>query len=484
MERRTFLLSTGLVLLTGRARGKRAPRPNILFAIADDQSFAHTGAMGDPVVRTPTFDRVAREGVLFTRAYCSSPSCTPSRGAILTGQAFWRLEQGANLWSTLPAKFPVYTELLEAAGYHVGFTRKGWGPGNAEAGGRTRNPAGPRFRDFETFLDGSTEAAPFCFWFGSTDPHRNYERGSGVRAGKRLDDVRVPAFLPDVPEIRSDVADYCVEIERFDTQLGQMLEVLEKRGELDNTLVVVTSDNGMPFPRAKANLYDYGTHMPLAVRWPEAVPGGRVVHDFISFTDFAPTFLEAAGLVPPAEMTGSSLLDLLTSTKAGRVDPKRDHVVCGRERHAWVRPGGLGYPSRALRTADFLYIRNFEPGRWPAGDPEWYGDCDITNRYAPSKGYMLEHRDEPQVRDLFALAFGKRPAEELYDLAADPYEMSNVAALDTYADTKARLRAQLDGYLTETGDPRMTAAPPPFDEYEYYGGQPLFPPEQSEKGTQ
>src|SRR4030042_2303569 len=136
-------------------------RPNILFCLADDWSWPHAGIAGDKVVKTPTFDRVAREGVLFKNAFVSAPSCTPSRGAILTGQWHWRLEEGGNLWSTLPAKFDVYPDLLEKAGYHVGCTRKGWGPGQHQPGGRTRNPAGPRFKDFAEFLQARPEGAPY-----------------------------------------------------------------------------------------------------------------------------------------------------------------------------------------------------------------------------------------------------------------------------------------------------------------------------------
>ena len=229
-------------------------RPNIVFAISDDQSHAHTGASGDTVVRTPAFDRLAADGVLFAHAFCSSPSCTPSRGAILTGQECYRLEEGVNLWSSLPSKLRTYPDLLEEAGYHVGYTRKGWAPGRLEPGGRTRNPAGPRYDSFAAFRDAAPEGAPFCFWFGSSDPHRPYEKGSGLASGLRADDVSVPPFLPDVPEVRNDILDYYFEIERFDRELGEILSLLEERGELENTLVIATSDKGMPFHRAKADL--------------------------------------------------------------------------------------------------------------------------------------------------------------------------------------------------------------------------------------
>jgi uncharacterized sulfatase len=377
---------------------------------------------------------------------------------------FWRLEEGANLWSTLPEKFSVYTDLLEATGYRVGHTRKGWGPGKIEPGGRTRNPAGPRYRNFKEFLEGVPDGKPFCFWFGSHDPHRAYEKGSGLGSGKRLEDVEVPPVLPDGPEVRSDILDYYFEIERFDREVGEMLALLEEK-RLDNTLVVITSDNGMPFPRAKTNLYDYGTRMPLAVRWPARVKGGRVIDDLISFTDFAPTFLEAAGLEPQPEMTGRSFLDLPTSHKQGRVDPERDMVFTGRERHTDRREGRRGYPMRAIRTHQFLYIRNLRPDRWPAGDPEGYGDIDGS----PTKKFMMENRDAENVRELFQLAFGKRPAEELYNLERDPAQLENVAELPEYAEAKRKLQAELEQFMTDTEDPRAFGKGDEWDTQPYYG---------------
>ena len=187
------------------------------------------------------------------------------------------------------------------------------------------------------------------------------------------------------PEVREDIADYLFEIQRFDRDVGAILAAIEKAGELENTLVVVTSDNGMPFPRAKTNLYDSGTRMPLAISWPAAVPGGRVVDDFVSHTDFAPTFLAAAGLAIPESMSGRSLLPLLQSKKAGIVEKERDRVFTGRERHTQMRAGGVGYPMRAIRTRDFLYIRNYETDRWPSGDPPNFGDIDN----GPSKEFVV-----------------------------------------------------------------------------------------------
>jgi N-sulfoglucosamine sulfohydrolase len=323
----------------------RPHRPNILLAIADDWAWPHAGIAGDKVVRTPAFDRLARDGVLFTQAFVSAPSCSPSRAALLTGQHFWRLEEGAILWSTLPAKFPVYPDLLEKAGYHVGHTGKGWGPGPIGPGGRQRNPAGPLYKSFQQFLEARPKGKPFCFWFGSFRPHRQYQWQSGVRGGLKPEQVSVPPCLPDAPDVRTDLCDYYWNVGQFDREVGDLIELLRRTGEQDDTLIVVTSDNGMPFPRCKSNLYDLGTRVPLAIRWPAKLAGNRRVDDLVSLIDLAPTFLQAAGVRPPSDMTGKSVLGLLLSGKSGRVEPHRDRVFTGKERHAF-----LGYLTRKYRA--------------------------------------------------------------------------------------------------------------------------------------
>ena len=235
-------------------------RPNILFCMADDWQWPHAGAYGDPVVQTPTFDRLAREGVLFANAFVTAPSCTPCRNSILTGQWHWRLGEGVNLWSTLHPQYPVFPLLLEGAGYFVGHSRKAWGPGNFKALGRDRDPAGPVFKDLAEFLGKRPEAKPFCFWLGTSDPHRPYQWQSGAASGIDIQSIKLPADLPDHDIIRLDVADYYFEVQRWDGDVAAALALLEQAGELENTIVVMTGDNGMPFPRHKCNLYDSGTH--------------------------------------------------------------------------------------------------------------------------------------------------------------------------------------------------------------------------------
>ena len=460
---------SGLTLLLALAASVPAAqkRPNIIFAIADDWSFPHASIYGDRTVRTPNVDRMAREGARFVHAFVAAPSCTPSRAAILTGQAVHRLQEGGNLHGFLPKAYAVYPDLLEAGGYTVGYSGKGWGPGRFEPGGRTRNPAGTQFKNFDDFIERRPGGSPFCFWFGSTDPHRPYEPGSGAKGGLDAKSVAVPGFLPDTPEVRDDILDYYFEVQRFDRDLGRVIDTLERTGELENTIVIVTGDNGMPFPRAKATVYDGGARVPLVIRWPGVARAGAAIDAFVSLTDIAPTVLEAAGLKPNDSMTGRTLVPLLR----GESQSGRDRVFIERERHANVRRSDLSYPVRAIRTKDYMYIRNFRPDRWPAGDPEKYfsvgpfGDIDG----GPSKSLLLDRRTDSAIARFFQLATAQRGAEELYDLRNDPHQLENVVGLAAHREAQQRLRGELDRWLRETGDPRVTEDDDRWDRFPYYG---------------
>jgi len=478
------------------AKSPSPNKPNILFAISDDQSWLHTSINGSKAVKTPAFDRVATQGILFRNAFASAPQCSPDRASILTGRSIWQLEEAGTHGSNFPAKFHTYPDILKKQGYRVGYTGKGWGPGNWKFNGRTNNPAGPAFNrqrtkkrptnglsnidyaaNFKEFLeqDETDAKKPFCFWYGGQEPHRTYQRGSGVEAGKKLSDVVVPPFLPDTPEIRSDILDYMLEIEWFDTHLGRMLKLLEERGELDNTLVIVTSDNGMPFPRAKANLYEHGIHMPLAVFWPKVIRPKRVVDDMIGFVDFAPTLLEATGVTPPKAMSGKSFLNILKSTKQANVDDSRKFILSGRERHTHARPNNFGYPSRAIRNQKYLYVWNIKPDRWPAGDPtdaaETKGFFDIDP--SPSKSFMMENKNT--YGQLFSLSCDKRPEEELYDIVSDPGCMHNLAKNPEYDKTKSMLLKTLKNRLKNQKDPRMLGRGDIFESYPRYSTMRPFP---------
>jgi N-sulfoglucosamine sulfohydrolase len=506
-------------------------RPNIVFAFADDWGRYASAYRNQPggstiheLIETPNFDRVAEEGALFLNANVPAPSCTPCRSSILTGRYFWQTGRGAILLGARwDETIPTYPLMLEEAGYHIGYTYKVWSPGfavNAPYGGArtayesagirfnsfseevTKRPDGRTIADakqelldearsnFDSFLSARPSEKPFCYWWGPTNTHRTWERGSGKELwGLDPDNLRgrMPSFLPDVHEIREDFNDYLGECLAFDAGLGVIIERLEAIGELDNTMIVVSGDHGIPgFPRAKCNLYNLGTEVAMAVRWPEQVSSGCVISDFVNLMDLAPTFLDAADVDLPPEMVGTSIMPLLKSTESGRIEEKRDFVVTGRERHVLAREGNLPYPQRAIRTDDFLYIYNFEPDRWPMGDPEGLDDDEtvpppkeellnnIQTAFAdldkgPTKVWMIYNRAKEDVKPLFELGFGKRPQEELYDLRTDPDYMENVAYKDEYDQIRANLNSRLMSLLKEQNDPRLTESPPRFEQPPYAG---------------
>ena len=458
-----------------------AERPSILFIIVDDWSWHHAGAYGCDWIKTPNFDRVAREGVLFRNVFTSNPKCSPCRASILTGRNTWQLKEAVSHGGMFPGGFEVYPDLLEQAGYVVGLTGKGWGPGNFKTvAKRTRNPAGPSFdehkttppatgmnpldyaKNLEAFLQQKPNDKPFCFWLGITDPHRGYELNSGVRLGKKLADVKVPSYLPDVAAVRSDLADYAVEVEWADSFVGKALAALEARGELENTLVVVTSDHGMPFPFVKGQIHEDAFRLPLAMRWGGTIKPGRIVEDFLNVRDLAPTFMEIAGIRPHPQMTGRSLAAILRSPKSGWIE-NRDVMLVGKERHDLGRPNDWGYPVRGIRTKEFLYVHNFHPERWPAGNPETdFGNCDP----GPTKEVL-----KALGGHYYDLSFGKRLPDELYDLRRDPEGVNNLAHDPFYANTIAELRDRMMTMLKEDQDPRALGNAAVLESYNYNGGR-------------
>lgn len=451
---------------------KEEQKPNILLIMSDNQSWNHVGAYGDNVVKTPTIDHLAKGGIRFTHAFCASPSCTPARAALLTGQEIWRLKEGANLWGTLPIEFKVYPDLLEENGYKVGYEGKGWGPGNFQVSGRKRNPGGDLHKNFASFLESNKKngSQPWTYWFSSKDPHRPYEPGSGKKAGIDPAKVVVPSYLPDTPETRNDIADYYASIQHFDQQVNELIQQLKESGHYDNTLIVVCSDNGWQMPRGLANLYDFGTRVPLIVSWPGKIAPATVSDRIVSLNNLAPTFLEMAGVEIPEEMTAKSILATLLSEKRNKENTDQEFVVMGRERHAYVRQHGLGYPARAIRTTQYLYIKNYESERWPAGDPPLYGDVDahMLHYPSPTKLYLLKNRNEKSTKPLFELGFAKRPAEELYDLQKDPDQLVNIAKNPSYQKIRNQLSLKMTRYLTETKDPRAQGVSFTWDNSLYY----------------
>ncbi|QIF03430.1 sulfatase [Roseimicrobium sp. ORNL1] len=528
-----LLASAFLVPMYGHAaESGKAKRPNILFFFADDWGkyasiFAEVEGKGgiNDVVRTPNIDKIAKRGVLFRNAHVNSPSCTPCRSSLLSGQYFWRTGRGAILRGAVwDEKIPAYPLMLRDAGYHIGKSYKVWGPGTPadapygkqeyayqKAGGRINNfsenvtemvakgkpldeakqelyaEARQNFHDFLAARDGDK---PFCFWFGPTNVHRKWIKGNGKALwGIEPDTLKgkMPAFLPDVPEVREDLADYFGEIAAWDATVGQLMEELEKSGEAENTLIVISGDHGAPgFPHGKCNLYGFGTNVTLIIAG-AGVKGGRVVDDFVLLPDLAPTFLEAGGVAVPEVMTGRSLWNVLKSDKGGLVDDKRTYVITGRERHVEnARADYAPYPQRAIRTKDHVLIVNFHPERWPLGDPYGLGEGEqeptreeVTENTrvtlpdddsGPTKAWLVSVRNTPEWKAHFNWVFGKRPKYELYDLKYDPDETKNVADDPAFAQVKADLEKRLMDELRRTGDPRLV------DDGAYFEKPPLAGP--------
>lgn len=527
MKRFLLLLS----LLASWQAAAAPAKPNILFVFADDWGryasiYAEVNGKGgiNDAVRTPHFDKIAKKGVLFRHAHVNAPSCTPCRSSLLSGQYFWRTGRGAILRGAVwDEKIPAYPLLLRDAGYHIGKSHKVWGPGSPsdapyggqryafqKAGGKFNNfsenvtqavAAGRPLEaakqelyaevrgNFQDFLAANDGQKPFCYWFGPTNVHRTWIKGSG-KALWNLDPEalkgKMPPYLPDVPEVREDLTDYFGEVAALDQGIGVLLEELEKSGQLENTLIVISGDHGAPgFPHGKCNLYGFGTGVSLSITGP-GVQGGRVVDDFVNLTDLAPTFLEAAGLPIPEVMTGRSLWPVLKSNQQGLVDASRTWVVTGRERHVEsARADFSPYPQRALHTAEHLFIINFRPDRWPLGDPYRLDGTDeptaqeITevtrtthpdDDAGPTKAWLVGVRNTAQWKSHYEWVYGKRPKYELYDLKKDPHETKNVAEDPAYAEVKTRLEKQLMDELSRTGDPRL------INDGAYYENPPLAGP--------
>lgn len=451
-----------LGVLPGAAESR--PRPNILFAVGDNWAWPHAGTLGDPTVKTPTFDRIAREGLVFNYAFCPVPSCAGSRACLVAGRPAHQLKGAASLSGEFH-KFDSFTELLEKAGYEVGYQGKGWGPGLYLEFGWKQNPAGRKYKSFEEFMQKRDPDKPFFFWHGDTSVAQGkWKYDPEHWGGMSPDTVVVPPYLPDIREVKETILAYYTGVQKQDQIFGEAVALLEKEKLLEDTMMIYTSDNGWQMPRGLANCYDAGTRIPMAVRWGDRLEAGKETDAFVSLTDFGPTFLDLAGADTPDEMTGASFADILLGEESSA---ERDSVFLERERHANVRVGNLSYPMRSIRTRNFLYIWNLRPDRWPAGDPDaWYsvGDFgDVDNSWA--KEHIVEHRDDPKIRPYFELSFAKRPAEELYDLRKDPDQIVNRIDDESYKETRDQLRSRVEKWMAETDDPRVD---PEYDEWDKY----------------
>ena len=524
-----FVLLISLQFNSCTVKNPEHKRPNILFAIADDQTYAHTSFAGAEFLKTPAFDRVASEGVYFNNCIAGSPGCAPSRGTIVTGRYHWQNEQSGQHASSWMKKYVPFIDLLDGNGYATGLTGKGvdpfqyarnendslWRKTNAagithsniryekgtSSDERTAGGIGPvnYFENFKYFMENVRQNKPFFFWYGCNEPHRGYEQDSWKRNNKNPDEIQnVPGFFPDNGIIRGDMLDYAVEIEWFDLHLQRMLKYLEEIGELENTVVIVTADNGMPFPRAKANGYDYGIHVPMAIRFPEGFPGGRIIDDPISFADIAPTILELTktstkGMLP---ISGESIVNILKSEKQGVVDSSKKYVFSGRERHSSSRYLNWGYPQRMIKSKDYLLTWNMKPDRWPSGAPQaidsdgkllpMYGidENGVSNSEwaftdidaAPTKSFIIENMNDENIRPFFDLALAKRPEFEMFNIKEDPYCLNNLIDNDDYKEIEKELKSALMLELEKSEDPRVVGPDKEiFDSYIRYSPIREFP---------
>ncbi|MCM5663073.1 sulfatase family protein [Galbibacter mesophilus] len=470
-------------------------KPNFLFVILDDAGL-DMGAYNSTYVNTPAFDRVAKNGILFTNAYTPNAKCAPSRACILTGRNPWQLDAAANHNIYFPSKFKTYQDILQENGYSTGYTGKGYAPGIAlDAEGNQRELTGKPYNDkkttpptpaiskidyagnFSLLLNDVDAEKPWSFWVGMYEPHRYYEYESGKKLGSKSVEMITdfPPYWRKNEVTQNDLLDYAFEIEYADKQLAEIIELLKKNGEYENTVIVVTSDHGMPFPRVKGNLYEKAIHVPLAISWEAGITDkNRKVNSMISFIDLAPTFLEMAqinekesGMQP---ITGKSMLPLLKSSDSS-LESKKDWVLIGKERHDTGRPNDVGYPIRGIVKDSMLYLKNYEINRWPSGNPETgYLNTDGS----PTKTEILQLRRTSENSEFWQINFGKRPEEELYNIKKDPFCMVNLANEKTFQSTKINLRSFMEEKLVEQNDLRMKNYGYIYERYPLFSGRNFY----------
>jgi arylsulfatase A-like enzyme len=430
-----------------------ADRPNFVLIIGDDISVQDIGAFGNRGVRTPNLDRLARESLRFTQAYVTIASCSASRSSIITSRYPHNLETAAELHGALPEGPVLFPALLRAAGYHTAHAGKAHF-GTNEHGG-VYGPVGPARAAFVIGGDGEPIAGkggrsgaekwverlrlrpmdrPFFMWFGSHDAHRVWD-GESFTGLHRPGDVEVPPYLADTPETRADLALYYDEITRLDFFVGDVLRELERQNVLEETIVVFMSDNGRPFPRSKTHLYDDGVRTPLFVRLPKAMRKVGDVDGLVSSIDLAPTLLELAGVERPSTFQGVSLMPMLRDPQAG----VRDYVFAEQNWH--------NFPAhvRMVRSGDWVYLRNAWPELPTPGASDTF--------YNPSASALKTLRSSGGLTEAQSNVFQQpRPAEELYNVVADPHQLINRIDDHSVADERAHLRAAMDRWQRETGD--------------------------------
>jgi N-sulfoglucosamine sulfohydrolase len=412
-------------------------RPNFVFLISDDQSYSGAGCDGNPAVHTPNIDRLAREGLRVERCFAPSPSCSPSRSAILTGEP--PHETGTSRFrSPMPATQKTMLEYLKPANYYTAAFKKV----HQGTAFWSRWDYKGLHKPIRSFFEARPKDRPFYLHIGYHDPHRPYLPGERYPEKNSRSSVKVPAFLPDTPGVRKDIAHYYEAIERLDVNVGKLLKLLEEHDLVENTLVIYTSDQGMSFPGAKGTLYDPGLHVPLIARWPGKIKPGRVSPDLVSLIDLAPTWLQAAGLPVPKAMDGKSFLPLLL----GRPFQPREAVYAERNFHTHLDL------IRCVRTNRYKLIQNYLP------EIPYLPLSDIARSPSWRSIERLAH-EQKLSPELYQRYFKKpRPKEEFYDLQSDPDEMHNLAGDPKYKTDLLHSQELLSRWMINTHD----FLPPPL----------------------
>ncbi len=461
LNRRSFLGTTmaftaSLSSLKASAQETAADLPNIVLFIGDDVGPQEFGCYGHPTIRTPNIDAMAENGIRFTNAFVTTSSCSPSRASFFTGK--YPHSTGAeNLHDPLPADQTIITERLKPLGYHSGTVGKcHLGP----EGRKKFDAFHGKLENWKTFLQERPKQNPFFLSVGFHDAHRPFDRGC-VSPPYEHDEIIVPPYLPDIPEVREDLAGFYDEITRMDAVIGEVIEYLHEEGTLENTILIFFGDNGMPFPRAKTTMYDSGIHTPLVVQWPERIHGGKVCRELVSLVDIVPTLLDLFGIEKPEEIEGISFAPQLKDpyTKG------QEYIFAEKNWH------DLDDHSRAVRDHRFKYIRNAFPMK------PLENSADSTNTEMFKR--IREMRDAGTLTKEQMLMFrARRAEEELYDLVYDPNEFRNLAYDPAYQEVLQRMRKELDDWIKRTDDiPPSNSLP---DEFHPETGERIRPPHQNQ----
>ena len=430
-----------------------SPRPNIVVFLADDHGFRDSEVYGAKDVRTPNMLRLAAAGMTFTHAFVASPSCAPSRAALLTGLMPARNGAEANHSKPRPTikKLPAY---LKELGYEVAAFGKVSHYEHTKDYGFDHF-AHDAFHEHEAipgalkWLRKRTSDKPLCLFVGSNWPHVPWPEEPDVHpAGE----VALPPTQVDTPETRRARSLYYSAVARMDAELGQVYDAARARLGT-NTLFLHTSDHGAQFPFAKWNCYDAGIRTSLMVAWPGVVKAGTRTAALVSWVDILPTLVEAAGGTPSANLDGRSFVEVLRGEKAAH----RDRIFATHS-----ADGNMNiYPMRSLRTADWKFILNLHPGF------KFTTHVDLAPRNRQKPGYWGGYWDSwtraaKTNADAAALVkhYHHRPGEELYDLAADPDELNNLAGNPAHAGRVKQMRADLETWMREQGDQRTVFGTP------------------------